>query len=211
LTSTSIGFSACPLASARVLSPTMACLVADESVFASIATIAGAATPFEKASSMRWIVGTVGALFGSASRPLCAVCRWNTGSASTISTPPASAAAATGCARVGLRIAFQKRLPPASFRSRCTNGIRPLSTRGPSFDSRAGSTVSEPSIATPTTIIVAIPNERYVLSPAKNSPAIAISTVKPEMSTDRPEVAAAAASAADGSRPAARSSRQRLM
>ena len=47
-------------------------------------------------------------------------------------------------------------------------------------------------MATPTTIIVAIPNDRYVLSVAKNNPAIAIRTVKPEIRTERPEVAAAA-------------------
>ena len=40
-------------------------------------------------------------------------------------------------------------------RRRCTNGIRPFSTRSPSFESTAGRTVSEPSIATATTIIVA--------------------------------------------------------
>jgi hypothetical protein len=49
------------------------------------------------------------------------------------------------------------------------------------------------------------------LSPAKKRPAIAIKTVKPEIRTERPEVAAAAARAADESLPAARSSRQRLM
>jgi hypothetical protein len=42
--------------------------------------------------------------------------------------------------------------------------------------------------------------------PAKNMPAIAIITVKPETSTARPEVAAAACSAACGPRPASRSS-----
>ncbi len=56
--------------------------------------------------------------------------------------------------------------------------------------------MSEPSIATPTTSIVATPNERNVLSPVSSMPAIATITVKPEMSTDRPDVAAAASSAA---------------
>ena len=88
--------------------------------------------------------------------------------------------------------------------------MRPFSTRSPSFESSAGSTVSEPSIATPTTIIVAIPNERYVLSPENSIPAIAIITVTPEISTERPEVAAAASSAARWLLPAARSSRSRL-
>ena len=49
-----------------------------------------------------------------------------------------------------------------------------------------------------------------VLSPEKNIPAIAIITVMPEMSTARPDVAAAASSAAGSLRPARRSSRSRL-
>jgi hypothetical protein len=129
-------------------------------VSAWTATIAGDTLPFEKASWTRWIVSTVGALLGSASSPLCAVCSLNAGTANASSTPPASTVARSGCFKVGLRIALHSRLPPASFRKRCTKGIRPLSTRGPSFESRAGRTVKEPSIAIPTTIIVAIPNDR---------------------------------------------------
>ena len=56
--------------------------------------------------------------------------------------------------------------------------------------------MSEPSIATATTSIVATPNEAKPLSPVTNMPAIATITVRPEISTDRPEVAAAASSAA---------------
>ena len=94
-------------------------------------------------------------------------------------------------------------------RSRPSSGIRPFSTRSPSFDSTAGSTVSDPTIATATTIIVAIENDSNVLSPENSIPAIAIITVAPEISTERPEVAAAAWSAARSPRPAARSSRSR--
>ena len=56
--------------------------------------------------------------------------------------------------------------------------------------------MSEPSIATATTIIVAIEKDMNVLSPENSMPAIAIRTVTPEISTARPEVAAAASSAA---------------
>ena len=90
------------------------------------------------------------------------------------------------------------------------NGIRPRLTLSPSRESSAGRTVREPSIATATTIIVAIPNERYVLSPENSIPAIATITVRPEMSTDRPDVAAAASIAARVLLPAARSSRSRF-
>ena len=87
--------------------------------------------------------------------------------------------------------------------------MRPFSTRSPSFESTAGRTVSEPIIATATTIIVPIDIEMNVLSPENSIPAIAISTVMPEIRTERPEVAAAASSAARSPRPAARSSRSR--
>jgi hypothetical protein len=85
-----------------------------------------------------------------------------------------------------------------------------LSTLSPSFDSSAGSTVSDPSTATATTTIVPSANELNVGSPVRNIPAIAIITVSPEMSTARPDVAAAASTAASEDRPAARSSRSRF-
>ena len=179
-------------------------------MFASIATIAGERSPFENAFSIFFIVPTVGALFGIASNPLCEVWSCRTGAASRRRTPPASAAATTGRRNTGVRIAFQNRFSPLSRRSRCRNGILPLSTLSPSRDSRAGSTVSEPSIATPTTIIVAMPKPRYALSPENIIPPIATITVMPEISTERPDVAAAASSAARGLLPSARSSRSRF-
>ena len=74
--------------------------------------------------------------------------------------------------------------------------MRPLSMRSPSLESMAGRTVSEPTIATPTTRIVPVAIEAKPLSPVKYMPAMAAMTVKPEISTARPDVAAAAASAA---------------
>ena len=71
--------------------------------------------------------------------------------------------------------------------------------------------MSEPIIATATTIIVPTANDMNVLSPEKNMPAMAIMTVMPEIRTARPEVAAAASSAARSLRPARRSSRSRRM
>ena len=49
-------------------------------------------------------------------------------------------------------------------------------------------------MATATTIIVPIANDMNVLSPESSMPAIAMITVKPEISTARPDVAAAASS-----------------
>ncbi len=51
-----------------------------------------------------------------------------------------------------------------------------------------------------------MPNERKTGEPARNMPAMATMTVMPEISTARPEVAAAASSAASGPLPASRSS-----
>jgi hypothetical protein len=90
------------------------------------------------------------------------------------------------------------------------SGTCPRSTPSPSFESRAGSTVTEPTTATATTRIVAIAIPMNVLSPVKNMPAMAMITVTPEISTDRPDVAAAASSDACSLRPAARSSRSRF-
>ena len=73
-----------------------------------------------------------------------------------------------------------------------------------------GSTVSDANIAIATTRIVPLANEMNVLSPLMNMPAIATITVTPEIRTARPDVAAAASSAAVSLRPAARSSRSRL-
>ena len=87
--------------------------------------------------------------------------------------------------------------------------MRPLSTLSPHIDSSAGSTVSDPSIATATTMIVPVANEMNVAAPPRYMPAMAIMTVMPEISTARPEVAAAASIAASLLRPAARSSRAR--
>ena len=71
--------------------------------------------------------------------------------------------------------------------------------------------MSEPSIATATTIIVPAPNDLKSWSLENNMPAIAIRTVMPETRTERPDVAAAASRAAPSLRPAFRSSRSRLM
>ena len=102
----------------------------------------------------------------------------------------------SGRRRTRSRMAPHTRDSPSLRRRRCTNGMRPFSTRSPSFDSSAGSTVSEPIIAIATTIIVPIENDMNDLSPERNMPPIAIRTVMPEIRTARPEVAAAASSAA---------------
>ena len=131
------------------------------------------------------------------------------GIASVASTATLIAAEIAGRRSTGFRIRDQIRPSPAGLRNRLSHGMRPFSTRSPSFESTAGRTVSEPIIATATTIIVPIDIEMNVLSPENSIPAMAISTVIPEIRTERPEVAAAASSAARSLRPAARSSRSR--
>ncbi len=97
----------------------------------------------------------------------------------------------------------------AAARLRPRKGILPQSARGPSQDSSAGSTVSEPATAMPTTAIV--PSAMPVNSPmpVRNRPAIAIITVTPDTRIARPEVPAAIRSASGKDAPRARSSRSR--
>ena len=64
-------------------------------------------------------------------------------------------------------------------------------------------------MAISTTKMVAIAKPANSCMPDRNIPAIATMTVRPEISTDRPEVAAAISSAVFPSFPAARSSRSR--
>ena len=160
---------------------------------------------------MRLRVCTIGSPFGRPCSPGDAVCRPKAGMASATTAPPTSSSATTGARRTRSTTAPQTRGSAPLSRRRATNGTRAAITRSPSFESRAGRTVSEPSIATATTRIVPVAIEANVLSPARYIPAMAVITVRPETSTDRPEVAAAAWSAACSSRPAARSSRSRRM
>ena len=66
-------------------------------------------------------------------------------------------------------------------------------------------------MATPTTRIVPMPKDEKIGLPEKNMPAMAAMTVKPEISTARPEVAAATSSASADERPLSRSSIIRRM
>ena len=75
--------------------------------------------------------------------------------------PRARRTAAAGAGR-GRRSRPQTRPSPSSPRSRPTSGTRSRSTPSPSLESSAGRTVSEPSIATATTIIVARPKDAKV-------------------------------------------------
>ena len=67
--------------------------------------------------------------------------------------------------------------------------------------------MSDPTSAMATTRTVPTPNDAKICEPMKNMPDIAVITTKPENSTARPEVAAAAWSASALESPRARSSR----
>ena len=112
--STSIEPVASPASLTWVFRSVIACCVRGESTSAWIATSVSEAVPFEKALWIFLIVGTVGALFGSASRPLCAVWMWSTGSAIATSTAAAAVAAIAGWRSTGVRIDFQNRFSPPS-------------------------------------------------------------------------------------------------
>ena len=129
---------------------------------------------------------------------MLAVFMWIAGAARTSSTAVAATAETTGRRSTRSMTADQKRESPALLRRRI-NGRRPFSTRSPSQAIIAGSTVSEPIIATATTIIAPSPSPTIPLSPAKNMPAIAVMTVRPETRTARPDVSEARWSAVLGS------------
>ena len=132
------------------------------------------------------------------------------GIARATSRPPASTSEMPGRRMTAPVTEDQKRDSPTPRRLLPRIGTRPFSTRSPSQLSIAGRTVSEANTATATTRIVPSANEMNDLSPLISIPAIATITVAPEISTARPEVAAAASSAAPSLRPAARSSRSRF-
>ena len=133
---------------------------------------------------------------------------WVSGSASTSSTLTPATIDTSGRRSTRSRIQDQTRDSPVR-RSGFRKGTRPLFTRSPSFDSTAGSTVSDPSTAIATTRIVPVANDANVSAPPKYIPAIAMITVMPEIRTARPEVEAAASRAASSDSPRARSSRSR--
>ncbi len=139
------------------------------------------------------------------------MCSRSVGSARTTSSPPARTTETHGWRSTALTTVAQK---PDSEPPRCrreTSGRRPRLTLSPSLESSAGSTVTEPTTATATTMIVPVANDWNVALPVTYIPAIATITVVPDTSTARPDVAAATSSAASGPRPAARSSRSRRM
>ena len=137
------------------------------------------------------------------------MCRLSAGDAIARRNPAETAADSPGRPRTPRRTVFQIRPPPAGRRAPLRNGIRPSSTLSPSSDISAGSTVTDPATAMSTTEMVATAKPANSCMPDRNIPAMATITVSPEISTDRPEVAAAMRSEACGSRPAARSSRSR--
>ena len=151
----------------------------------------------------------MGMSFGSCSTPLVTIFICSAGIASATRKPPARRIDNPGRRMTRPVSAAQKCDCPAGLRRRPSRGMRPFSTRSPSQESMAGSTVSEANTAMATTTIAPSANEMNDLSPLMNMPAIATITVTPEISTARPEVAAAVSSAERSLRPAARSSRSR--
>lgn len=73
----------------------------------------------------------------------------------------------------------------------------------------AGSTVTEPATAHATTAMVPLAIPLKMFEPTMNWPDIAIITVRPATSTERPTVAAVRSSASDVPRPRWRSSLKR--
>lgn len=185
----------------------------------ALTTTSAGSEPPGKASLTRLYVPTIGSeLPNSLSSVSCCVFMPRAGAAMASSAPAATTSETAGLASTTRSTALQNRLPSSADRTRlplarrlsgCRNGRRPFSTRSPSSESSAGSTVTEPTMATATTISEASPIASNSASPVKSMPAIATHTVTPETTMARPLVAAAIRSAAPASRPASRSSRSR--
>ena len=131
------------------------------------------------------------------------------GTASAIMASAAIEPQASGRATTRRTSAVHSRDGRAEVRRRPSTGIRPRSAHGPSQDSSAGSTVSEPMTATPTTAMVPMATPVNTPYPLRNKPPSAIITVSPETTMARPEVPAAIRSASAVLAPLARSSRSR--
>ena len=135
------------------------------------------------------------------------VCIVSVGMASATSAPPERTAAIAGCLITPSSTKPQTRDSRAPLRPR--NGIRPLSTRCSSFPSSAGRIDSEPISATATISIAPTAIEVNTAFPVNSIPAMAISTVRPEIRIAWPEVRDVFSNASFGDSPRARSSRSR--
>ena len=121
---------------------------------------------------------------------------------------PAMSSEMSGFASTTRMTAGQNRPVPWRL-NRCTSGMRGRSILSPSSESTAGSTVSEPSMATATTSMVPTAIELKTTLPDNIRPAIATMTAMPDTRTAWPLVAAAMSMASRRVAPRARSSRVR--
>ncbi len=208
---TSTGPREAPEATACFLKSASACRTSGASMSLALTTTSAGSLPPGKASLMRLYVCTIGSESpNSWSRVSCWVFMPSAGAATAKSAPAATTTETSGLASTPRSTAVQNRLSPFPRRlRRPRNGSRPFSTRSPSSDSSAGSTVTEPTMATATTISEARPIASNSASPVNSMPAIATHTVTPETMIARPLVAAAIRRAVPASRPASRSSRSR--
>ena len=111
------------------------------------------------------------------------VCRPRAGTDMATSTPAARTAETSGRRMTRSRIADHTRESVLLRLAMRRRRRFPPSIRSPSFESSAGSTVTEASMDTATTTIDPIASEAKSFEPVKNMPAMAIITVMPEMST----------------------------
>ena len=120
---------------------------------------------------------------------------------------PRSPACGPGGAATGAAAPATAAARGSARSSRHSTGTRGRSIARPSLTSSAGSTVSEPSTATATTMIEPVASEAKTTSPARYSPTIETITASPDTSTECPEVSAAISTASSWLRPRRRSSR----
>ncbi len=132
------------------------------------------------------------------------------GSASTASASTEIVSVRPGWVMAGRSSAGHIRGSRVEADSRHSTGTRGRSMRRPSLTRTAGSTVSEPSTATATTMMEPVASEANTALRARNRPSIETMTATPDTMTECPAVSAAISIASRWPRPRCRSARTRL-
>ena len=200
----------CAAAAASTWPAALVTAARSSGVPSSVQTTTSCALPSTgNAATIRSYVATSGIERGRSCGPVKRSTIPSAGSAIATRSPAPRTNDSLGRPSTTRSTAGQKRARPSLRCSRWMNGTRGRSTDRPSLTRSAGSTVTEPSIATATTSTVPTPSDTNVGSPERNNPDIAMITARPDTTIARPEVAAAISTAWSDVRPLARSSRSR--
>ncbi len=174
-----------------------------------VRTCTGAPKPGPVSCCARSVASRTSAFLGSSSSPRLYVCIQKNGTESTTITPAPAVKPVTGRRITRRAHPLQNASLPASV-VRHGNGSRNRSTRGPTTESRAGSSVIEASTERQTTTIAPSAMERSAFTSIVKSAASETATASPLKTTAVPELDSARESAAAVVMPRCSSRRKRL-